>query len=279
MEKKLLDNKNPHPRDSNIVFDEEPHLYYINGSCKNNTSVTTIIHNNIFPHFDADKVINGIMRSRGWREKTSKYYGMTRGEIKAQWNDKTASLLGTQMHLDIELYYNSEEFENNSKEFKYFLDFERDVRKANGWIPYRTEWVIYDEDLKLCGSIDMTYQVKGRSKKDIIIYDWKRSKNIKSTNDYESANKPFDWLPSCNFWHYSLQLNIYKYMLEKNYGVNVIGMNLLWLHPNNDDGYRIMPVPDLSDELGKYFKSKYYKKHLTKALSEKNEKLRTLGLL
>ena len=54
-------------------------------------------------------------------------------------------------------------------------------------------------------------------------------------------------------------------MLETNYGKNVVDMNLLWLHPNNDS-YVIMPAPDFSKELKSYFKGKYFKQHLTKAL-------------
>ena len=35
-----LENLNSHNRDKNIVFDEGPHIYYINGS-SDNISVTT----------------------------------------------------------------------------------------------------------------------------------------------------------------------------------------------------------------------------------------------
>ena len=55
-----LINKNPHPRDKEIVFDEEPHIYYIKGS-SDNISVTTYVHNNLFPHFDSDKIIKKMM--------------------------------------------------------------------------------------------------------------------------------------------------------------------------------------------------------------------------
>ena len=47
-----------HPRDSHITFEEEGHAYTIDGS-KDFTSVTTWIHS-LFPHFDADKIINSM---------------------------------------------------------------------------------------------------------------------------------------------------------------------------------------------------------------------------
>ena len=46
-EKLELEIKNAHERDKNIVFDEEPHIYYINGS-NDNISITTFIHKMIF---------------------------------------------------------------------------------------------------------------------------------------------------------------------------------------------------------------------------------------
>ena len=52
--------------------------------------------------------------------------------------------------------------------------------------------------LKLAGSIDMTF-----ISKEILIFDWKRSK-IKKTNSWESATTEcINFMPNSNFWHYS----------------------------------------------------------------------------
>ena len=96
---------NPHERDSRIVFDEGPHIYYIDGSCDGYMSVTTFNHAH-FEKFDADKIISGMMKSKKWPQ--SKYYGQTADEIKAGWdkNCNEAATAGTKMHYDIECYYN-----------------------------------------------------------------------------------------------------------------------------------------------------------------------------
>ena len=52
----FLATKYPHERDTRIVFDEGPHIYYIDGSSDGYVSVTTFNHAN-FEHFDADKII------------------------------------------------------------------------------------------------------------------------------------------------------------------------------------------------------------------------------
>ena len=53
---------------------------------KGYTSVTTLIHN-AFEKFNADAIIDKMMKSSKWTE--SQYYGMTKQEIKNQWK-KTA---------------------------------------------------------------------------------------------------------------------------------------------------------------------------------------------
>ena len=49
------------------------------------------------------------------------------------------------------------------------------------------------------------------------LFDWKRSKQIKKENRYRKGKHPLNHLDDANYWHYALQLNIYKYILEKNY--------------------------------------------------------------
>ena len=62
--------------------------------------------------------------------------------------------------------------DNNSIEFQQFLKYQEDYKDLK---PYRTEWMIYDEELKLAGSIDM---VNENSDGTLQIRDWKRSKQI-----------------------------------------------------------------------------------------------------
>ena len=127
---------------------------------------------------DADKIIDKMMSS--WRWEQNKYYGKTKEQIQADWdkNRDEAASAGTKMHYDIECYYNECPNENNSVEYGYFKKFLTDFPQLNSR-PYRTEWMVYHEELKLVGSIDMIYEDKDGK---LYIYDWKRSKEIKKTN-------------------------------------------------------------------------------------------------
>lgn len=261
-EQTYLKNLNPHKRDTFISFDEGPHIYTITLFDEKNkeykrddyTSVTTWCHSH-FSHFNADAIIEKMMKSKKWHQ--NKYYGMSVDEIKSIWekNRDEAAKAGTLMHWDIECFYNKNQNKNASVEYQYFKNFEKDrLDPINGfgkdWKPYRTEWMIFDEDLQLSGSVDMTY-IDNDGK--LHIYDWKRSKEIKKTNPWQSAKTEcISHFPDSNFWHYSLQLNVYKAILERKYGFKnkVKSLCLVVLHPDNPNkNYMKVKVPILKDEI------------------------------
>lgn len=215
------------------------------------TSVTTMIHG-LFSHFDADEIIDKMMRSKNWKDPNYKYYGMTREEIKAMWNKKKneSAGAGTNMHYDIECYWNGLEVVNESLEYQYFKEFVRDFPDLK---PYRTEWMVYYEDVKLSGSIDMIFENPDGT---IQIYDWKRCQEIQYDNAFgkNAIAKCIQHLPDTNFWHYSLQLNTYKKILEDKYGKKVTDMYLICIHPDNPyKKYDRIQVPVLEAELNDLF--------------------------
>jgi len=249
---KLL-HVNAHPRDKRITFDEGPHIYTVDGK-QDYTSVTTWIHQH-FSHFDPDAVIDGMMRGKNWNDPKYKYYGMTREQIKALWaqNGKEASGSGTKMHYDIECYYNDMEVSNDSEEYKYFENFRRDFPfKA-----YRTEWIVFDEDVKISGSIDMVFENPDGTCQ---IYDWKRVKEISYQDEWSNKmakTETIKHLPDTNFWHYSLQLNTYREILERKYGKKITDMYLVCMHPDNPlKNYERIQVHDLRTEVQELFKQR-----------------------
>lgn len=276
-----LKNLNSHQRDSNIVFYEPTHKYTVlNDKESKYTSVTTWNHSH-FEAFNADKIINKMMSSNNW-QIGHKYYGKTPDEIKRIWDDNrdSAAKYGTQMHYLIECFMNLGQFmdpcdsirlldlfcfymENTNImdvchdsnypidiEFKYFLNF---VQAYPDLIPFRTEWVIYDEELKLSGSIDMLFTDKNGK---YHIYDWKRSKDIVKSNSWFKFSHVDDLshIPDTNYWHYCLQLNTYKAILQRKYNITIESMFLVCLHPDNkNNNFILFKVVDLQKELNSLF--------------------------
>jgi len=276
-----LELKNKHKRDSFIEFNEEAHKYTI--TCDKESdyiSVTTWIHSH-FEKFNSDMIIDNMMNSKNW--KNNKYYGMTKDEIKKMWNDncQESANAGTKLHYDIECYYNNisksmdmnmtnidennENIDENngvetelkreintSIEYYYFLNF---VKDYNNLFPYRTEWRIWNDDIKLAGSIDMIFEDREKNDGSLLIYDWKRCKNItKSSFNKYSTTECISHIPDSNYWHYCLQLNIYKKILEDKYDKKISGMYLICLHPENkNSNYERIKVVDLKDEINDLF--------------------------
>lgn len=243
-----LVHTNKHPRDKEIVFDEPTHIYTVQGSSKGIISCTKFLHE-FFGHFDAKAIIQKMMSSPTWPQ--SKYFGKTPDQIEAEWaaNGRQASGAGTAMHLAIEQFLNGSEYMipeeiKQTPEWKYFMNFWTD----HGWDlePYRTEWEVWSADHKLAGSIDMVFRRKSDGK--FLIYDWKRSKEIKTDNNFQTGLGPLSHLPDCNYWHYSLQLNVYRWILETLYGLVIADMYLLILHPDNGN-YRRMQLNRMDDEV------------------------------
>lgn len=231
-----LADVNRHERDGRITFEDEGHKYFIDGALASSdgyVSTTTLVHK-LFPAFDADNVITKMRASRNW--ENSKYYGLTDDEIKGMWdkNRTRAASAGTSMHHNLELCCNGLPHDTTSKEFEMFRRFSGDHPDLK---PYRSEWLIFDEASKITGSVDMIY-VSGEG--DFVLCDFKRSKEIKFSNRWQSGCSPATaGLDDCNFNHYSLQLGVYKAILEKNYGIRIAESFLLVLHPDQDSYLKI----------------------------------------
>jgi len=138
-------------------------------------------------------------------------------------------------------------------EWKYFLNFVNDHPTLK---PFRTEWMIFDEELKLAGSVDMVYENEDGT---LSIYDWKRSKDITKVNTFNqfAVNPVICELHDSNFWHYSLQLNTYRKIIEKNYEKKVTYLCLVKLHPDSDKGnYELFEVPLMDKEMDKLFEER-----------------------
>lgn len=230
-----------HERDGDIEFDEPLHKYTILGAT-DYTSVTTFI-GKLFDHFDADAIIAKMMRGKNWSK--SKYYGMTAEAIKAQWaaSGAQAAADGTKMHADIEFFYKCEPYKNTSDEFKQFLAFAAHCPLR----PYRSEWRVYNEDIKIVGTIDMVFEHPDGT---VSIYDWKRAKKLEKHDSWgKRAKHPaLKHIPDTNYWHYALQLNLYQYILETKYGKKVVDRVLVCCHPERSE-FEAAPVPNLQTEI------------------------------
>ena len=257
--------KHLHPliRDNRVVFLEESHLYFVDGKSVP-TSVTTFLQR-FHEKFDADEAISKMKNGKRWPQRLQEEFTHTNGqpwtdeEIKTKWSHlgEEASGRGTLMHWHIEQYFNGQSIGLPlSPEFQMFQLFEQKYLKPKGIHPLRTEIALFHCGLGIAGQADFIGVLPcGR----LIIIDWKRTKKIVTENPFQQMRPPMEHLPDCNLTHYQLQLNMYKYILESEYDMEVGELCLCVLHPHQTN-YKMIQVPRMDNEIHaivKYAKDHY----------------------
>lgn len=112
------------------------------------------------------------------------------------------------------------------------------------------EQIVGSRDYDIAGAIDfLAYSKKLDA---IIILDYKTNKDIqfKSYNDKKMLY-PLDNIPDCNYYHYCLQLAVYKFILEYETNLKLSDKKwLIWMNEKNED-YILYECQNLDKEAQK----------------------------
>lgn len=141
----------------------------------------------------------------------------------------------------------------------------------NGVYP---EYLIYyrskDGELKIAGQIDLLIK-KGNH---ITIIDYKTNKSIDQKSYFNSSTKsctkmkyPLNNIMDCNFYHYSLQLSTYAWMIQKLNPDYVID-SLMIIHFDHDNNVRKYDIEYLKNDVTKMLKYHKYKNTVDKQLDK-----------
>jgi ATP-dependent exoDNAse (exonuclease V) beta subunit len=214
-----LADANAHAFDKDIAFEPKTHTYRVAGRASP-TSVTKIV-SRAFPAFNPDETIDRILDSAKYRNGESEYTGMSRTQIKEKWrrNGESARNLGTALHARIEDHLNGVVREDDDRDYAQFLEF---MRGADHLVPYRTEWKVFSEKSNVAGTIDAVFYNTRTQRYDV--YDWKRCKEISRNgfDRYAIADELREFeVPDANYYKYSLQLCVYRAILEERYGLEI----------------------------------------------------------
>lgn len=237
-------------QDQYIDFEPEGHIYTYKGGTKLLPVSSLIAY--FFEPFDAEAAAQ-----RQWER-----YHIPVEESLTKWKriGCLACEVGTFLHEQTEHFFQEGFFDTDytfcfqdkeeqisiEREKQHFLRFVEDYKIQ----PYRQEWPVYDTDLNIAGTIDMICKEADGT---FTIYDWKRSGKV--VNLYgQPIVEAFGGktslnginLPDTAFYHYCLQQNLYRYMLETHYGIRVRGMNLVVLCPDYPT-YYVAQVPRMEE--------------------------------
>ena len=241
-----LQLRHPLPREDRIVFHEGPHKYEVDGITVPR-SATSLIHSYCLAAFDPAQALasmsatkrGGFVTGPGGRQ-------MTDDEICALWvaNGKAASARGTLLHYHAEAHCNNVSVEPpHSPEFKMVVLLV-DALRAMGFKPYRTEVCVIHIGLCCAGQIDALFIDDFGS---LALIDWKRSK-VTFDKCFRPLGPPLEHVPDCNGFLYMLQLALYKYICESEYGLRIDSLFLGVVHPTQDKP-RLIRIPYLREEV------------------------------
>lgn len=169
------------------------------------------------------------------RKKYAEDHHVDEAEVKAKWEaaGKYATTLGTEVHSVMEYLWQGKDYPGNPEVFAKYPgmaeDFEARKKIATEMFkkmsvrfePVANEFRVYDRDIKIAGTID--FIAWDKIEKNLVIIDWKSSKKFdkSSFKPGEMMSYPFNDYQDCNTNQYSLQLSVYKYIVEKNTGLKV----------------------------------------------------------
>ena len=233
----------------NIEFVPESHTYLIDNKIAQ--SVTTILKKYVKP-FERDY----------WANKKANDLGVPVEEILAKWeyNAKFSQIKGTLVHQFLECNLTNQNFEYPEELIINQFGFDPiqtpfnsiiEVAKQfltdidNKMYPVASELVIGDSEYLVGGTIDQLFYNKKSGKLEI--WDWKTNKEIKTTSRYYHLS-PLDHIPDTELDHYSLQLGLYKYILEANTGLELGNSYIVWLN-ENESKYQIYKAHDYKSEV------------------------------
>ena len=111
-----------------------------------------------------------------------------------------------------------------------------DLGTANILVTLRDKGIIYREP---------SVVAYNKETKQLEIYDWKTNKDISCWSTWHRKMLgPFSSLDECELNSYSLQLSLYKALLQRQ-GINIGNMFLVWFNENNKS-YMLFPCNDLT---------------------------------
>ena len=192
--------------------------------------------------FDSDMIAARVAKSRGTAKKI----------VLAEWKEISdiALKLGTNVHKWIEDYYNglNPEMPTDERELdrihKFLSIYDERLHK---FTPIHQEFRVFSRKWGLAGTLDALFKLnEGR-----YVGDWKTNKKFTTDDDTEGRKQkllyPFNdmWDNSLN--GYSIQLSLYRLMLQEESGYETQGGFLVWIGPNEKP--MMYKIVDLRDRL------------------------------
>ena len=218
-----------HLLDPNIFLRKDTHVYsLLDRSDITFTSVTTFV-DQFFEKFDAEKIANKLVNTH------HKYLGRTVESLLEDW--EKARQHGTNVHQEIEDLIKKDVQPTEAQSIAG-VRWIKDYKKMDN-IELFSEVIVYSLELGIAGTIDLLALNKSTNQYEIV--DWKTSKKIskESFNRKVGIKSATRNIMDCNYYHYALQLSLYRYILEEYYDLEIQNQIIIQLKSGNVNKYEL----------------------------------------
>lgn len=224
-----------------IKFYEEDHIYETD-NVKDFTSATTFIKQ-FFSKFDRDGIATKVAKARRVSVES----------ILKEWED--AGKFGTAVHYYCECAVLGQPLPQptSEREELYFKQCDNYITKMLDVVSViEAEKIVFSEKYKIAGMIDLV--VEDCDKNITYIVDWKTNKKIYlKPFGAKLGTGPCSNIPDCNYYHYELQLNLYKKLLIEEYGfTGDIDMVLAHISQDGVTSYKLDDRQDVIQNMFQY---------------------------
>ena len=287
-----------------VAFDNESHTYWNVDDNEKYISVTTLIHKFTQPFdkefWSAYKALEKILPKDSWAiEKksllnTKKFdksilelysisdndFNKVQQSILDDWDNENRKSCerGTKIHEELENSFYKNPSNITLQKFGIGGKFEckKDYPELDLEYGVYPEYLIYRESddgiLRIAGQVDLIV----KSGNEITIIDHKTNKKIDQKSGYDSATRsnvkmryPLNNLQDCNFYHYTMQLSTYAWMLQK-INPNFIIKDLILNHYDHNGNNTLYHCDYLKSEVERMLY--FYKKELIKEKQREKRK-------
>ena len=229
---------------SQIKFDADNHRYFLGDR-------------ELRPVTQAIKLFQKPFDRDGIAQRTAAKQNRSVAEVLAEWDasGERARILGTTVHAHIEKTLRGEQ--NGQMSFDHFLSlntrlpeicaFDAFWSKLTPSVtcnPDRVEWVIGDAELGLAGTCDALFYSLDTGKYHL--WDWKTGK-FDLENKWEDLYEPFNYLSASKFNIYSMQVSLYRLIIERNTDLDLGDSYIVHLQPTG--AYEVHRAIDLRERL------------------------------
>lgn len=284
-----IDKKN-----GNVAFNNEEHCYWNVNDNEKYISVTTLIHRFTQPFdkefWSAYKALEKLLPKNSWAiEKksllnTKKFdrsildlynisendFNKVQQSILDDWDNENRKSCerGTKIHEELEnsFYRNADNISLQKFGIGGKFECKKDYPELDLEYGVYPEYLIYRESddgiLRVAGQVDLIV----KSGNEITIIDHKTNKKIDQKSGFDTSTRsnakmkyPLNNLMDCNFYHYTMQLSTYAWMLQK-INPNFVIKDLILNHYDHNGNNTLYHCDYLKDEVERMLY--FYKKEV-----------------